>query len=323
MPARPEPEPAWLGLDLGGTNTKLGLLGPTGLILVEETPSLVHQGPADWVARMAARARELMDRAAGQGLRVAGVGLGSPGALDREAGRVLFSPNLPSFNGFALGEELSRALGLPVALENDANLHALGEFHFGAGGGTRDLACLTLGTGVGGGLILGGRLVVGALGIGGELGHALVVSGGRDCPCGARGCLEAYASATALSGMLDEALAAGRDSLLPPGSPVEDMARAAAQGDALARELFASAGLALGRMAADLAVICGLDLVVVGGGVAQAWQWMEPAARRELAARLRMTDPARVEMAPSSLGSQAPLLGAGSLARIVHDGGAG
>ncbi|MCB2188671.1 MAG: ROK family protein [Deltaproteobacteria bacterium] len=306
---------AWLGIDLGGTNTSLGLVGEDGLWETRRLATRAAEGPEAWLDRLAPLARELGEAAARRGSPLAGVGLASPGSLDREAGRVVFSPNLPSFNGYPLGSELSAALDLPVALENDANLYALGERTFGAGQSRDDLACLTLGTGVGAGIILGGHLVVGPLGSGGELGHMVVEPAGRTCGCGVAGCLEAYASATGLKGMLAEALQQGRETTLGPGDDPHQMHQAAQAGDALARELWARAGRALGRAVAALVVTCGLDLVIIGGGLAAAWpDFLAPAAREELARRLRIVEPERVKLVPGVLGDQAPLLGAAGLA---------
>jgi len=300
---------AWLGVDIGGTNTRVGLVDDGGLIAARGFPTRPTAGVGPWAQRLRQEAAEL------RGPDPLGVGVACAGVLDVRAGLVLRSPNLPSFNGQALVGLVSEALGLPAVLENDANLYALGEQSFGAGQGHADLACLTLGTGVGGGLIMDGRLVRGPLGSAGEIGHTLVVGDGRLCGCGARGCLEAYASATGLRGMLLEALAAGRQTSLGRDDSVAAMDAAAWAGDALARELFAVAGMALGRAFADLVCTLGLDLIILGGGVARGWELMRPAAQEELTRRLRVLDPARVRVILGALGDDAPVLGAAALAR--------
>ena len=246
----------------------------------------------------------------------AGAGLGSPGTLDRQTGRVLFSANLPTFKDFALVPELAQALNLPVALENDANLFGLGEFHFGAGQGQRDLACFTLGTGVGGGVILDGRLVVGPLGIGGELGHSLVVPEGRLCACGAPRmpgglCLGhgfAWYAGRGPEGRAGFGFAARQPG--GPDSPGRRGRRCLGEGAFRhRRQILGAHGGPGGRCSTAWTWWCW------GGGMAQAWSWMEPAARQALSSRLRILDAARVDIVTSLLGFKAPLWGAAALAR--------
>lgn len=306
---------AVVAVDLGGTNVRLALVRGREVLAREHFATRDYDGPQALIARLAQAVGHLAEQARRQGLEPAGLGVASPGVIDRAGGVVRFSPNLPGWRDVPFCRLLGQVSGLNMALENDANLYALGEYLYGAGQGARDLACLTLGTGVGGGLIVEGRLVVGALGSGGEIGHSLVEPAGRPCGCGARGCLEAYASATGLTGMLAEGLAAGRASDLNQGASPEEMARAARAGDPLAGELFAQAGQALGRGIANLVAFTGLDLVVIGGGLLPAWPLMEPACRQEMHERLCIVDPAAVEIATSKLGGAAPLLGAAAWAR--------
>lgn len=308
---------AWVGIDLGGTNARLALVHQGQVMEHLRFATEAGRGPDDLVRRLANGVAELGRSAATQGLTLAGVGIASPGVLDRARGVVLASPNLPAMEGYPLAERLAAVCGAPVALENDANLYALGEHRFGAGQGVDDLICLTLGTGVGGGLILGGRLVVGPLGCGGEIGHTLVEPGGRECGCKARGCLEAYASATGLTAALQEALAVGRPTSLGPGDGVRAMDLAAQAGDPLAVELFRQAGLMLGRALANLVALTGLELAIIGGGVAKGWGLMESGCRAGLADRLRVVDPGRVRIVAAALGEQAPLLGAAALAQTT------
>lgn len=303
---------AWLGIDLGGTNTKVGLVAESGLLARERFATRAGQGTGQWLESL----RRAVDKLSGRGPSPAAVGVASPGVIQRPEGVVLYSPNLPAWNNFALAEEVGKALDLKAAVENDANCYALGEHHFGAGKG-RDMACFTLGTGVGGGLIIGGQLVIGPLGTGGELGHTLAISGGRICACGAVGCVEAYASATGLKGMLHEALDQRRQTALDRDSQASDMADAARAGDGLALELLAMAGRALGMAFANVVTFTGLDLIIIGGGVAPAWPLMAEAARSAMEERLHMIDPAELDIQLTQLGNDAPILGAAAIARGI------
>ena len=304
----------FIGVDLGGTNTRVGLADENGLLRLERFVTQAGEGPEQWLKHLGRICAELKESAAKSGLAIGGLGLGTPGILDRARGVVVSSPNLPRWVGFSLADGVSQVCGLPTAVENDANLYALGECRFGAGKGRDDLACFTLGTGVGGGVILGGRILVGALGSAGELGHINVEPQGRPCGCGARGCLEAYASATGFKGMLAEALAQGRQTSLGPGDGVKRITEACEQGDALARELMDQAGRALGRAINNLVATIGVELVVLGGGVAKSWPMMEPETRRELGARMHMVDASRIIITRSELEDTAPVLGAAVLA---------
>jgi glucokinase len=301
---------AWLGIDLGGTNTRVGLVDLGGLVAREHFSTEAAQGTGQWLDNL----RQAAYKLSGQGLKPAGVGVASPGIIQRPQGVVTRSPNLPAWNGFPLADEVGKALGLPTQVENDANCYALGEFHFGAGGG-RDLACFTLGTGVGGGLIIDGKLVIGPLGTGSELGHTLAVNGGRTCGCGAKGCVESYASATGLLGMLSDALDQGRETELGRKSKASDIAAAAQAGDGLAQELFSQAGWALGQAFANVATFTGLDLIILGGGVSSSWPLMANAAENALQERLHLVPPKRIEIRLAQLGDDAPLLGAPAIAR--------
>ncbi len=306
--------PAVVGVDLGGTNTRVALIQEGEFVKIARFPTQAQSGAAELITRLSAVINAMADLGRQRGEEPVGLGVASPGVIDRQRGVVLFSPNLPGFGNLALAYQLSQACGLPTFLENDANLFALGEHRFGAGRGESDLVCLTLGTGVGGGLIVDSRLAVGPLGCGGEIGHTLVEPGGRLCGCGARGCLEAYASATGLTGMLREEMARGRRSLMGPQDEVTRMAQAALRGDALGRELFGLAGRALGRAVANLVATTGLKLVIIGGGVAPAWPLMEPACRREMEERLRIVDHRQVRLVTAELEERAPLLGAAAFA---------
>lgn len=228
-----------IGIDVGGTKVALAVADDTGLILARtQRPTAPSGQPRSDVDRLVAEARALM---AGQGDAAGGlraVGVSVPGPVDRATGTVHSPPNLPSWDAVPVGDWLADALGAPVRVENDANAAALAEWRFGAGRGVQDMVLLTMSTGIGGGLILGGRLYAGAVGTAGELGHIAVEPGGELCACGLRGCLEAYAGGAAwarrLRAITPEGgrvfdLAGGRDGITP-----RQVVQAAHEGDGFA-----------------------------------------------------------------------------------------
>jgi glucokinase len=199
-----------------------------------------------------------------------GLGVAAPGPVEHGSGLVLEAPNLGWKDPVDLGAELARATGLQTFLGNDANFAALGEARFGAGRGASSLIYLTVSTGIGGGIIIDGKLLVGAHGAAGEAGHTVIYRDGRSCHCGNSGCLEAYASGTALAERALEAIQQGRSSTLAlAGAEIEaeQVAEAAAQGDPLAQELIHEASTALGIGVRNLLHLLDPEVVVIGGGV--------------------------------------------------------
>ncbi len=187
---------AVIGVDLGGTNLRTALLSPNGTILEKhKEATLASDGWKKVVLRLINNIKSQQDFAQRRGLSVDAVGVGAPGVILGEKGIVVKSPNFPDWNNLPLRDELERALHLPVVIENDANAAALGEQWLGAGQGIGSMILLTLGTGVGGGIVLNGRIWHGADGMAGEIGHMTIVPDGRKCGCGNTGCLEMYASA--------------------------------------------------------------------------------------------------------------------------------
>jgi glucokinase len=289
-----------VGLDLGGTALKAGAITPDGEVLAERSVSPpFERGPEAVLDALAQTARAL---------GVAGeVGVGVPGLLDRERGRVLTSPNLPGFVDLDVRGGLARRLGLEPArvhVENDANAAALGEQWLGAGRDVQDLLLLTLGTGIGGGLILGGRLIVGA-GLGGEAGHVVVEPAGPICGCGARGCVEALASARAASA---RAKAAG----LPreaPGDLEVLAARARAGGADEARLLF-EIGRDLGHLLAVVTSLLDLRCYVFGGGFSAALDTLDAGIRAGVDERCYGSRAASLRLSCAGLGPSAGWIGA-------------
>jgi glucokinase len=311
-----------MGIDLGGTNVRLALVDSQGQILSRwerATASMPHQGAL--VATLAADLIKAGESARDQGLEIKGVGIGVPGRILPQAGRVDFSPNIPALNDCPLVQRLSALVNWPLFLQNDANLFALGEHWLGAGVGHEHMLGITLGTGVGGGLILNGQLWAGAEGTSGEVGHVTVDPEGRKCHCGNRGCLETMASAFWTVLWVKEQLAQGASSWLrelyetdPDAIGGETLVVAALQADPLARRAFDRVGRSLGQAIAGVVHLLGLSRVVIGGRFAQAWEVFSLPLQEELHRRLTLFPPEEVSVCPAQLEDDAGLVGAACLA---------
>jgi glucokinase len=309
---------ATIGLDIGGTKISGCILDSNGVILARARKGSPAHDPGAIVDEAADLIRELsLER------EIDAVGVACAGLIDRTGSTVLFAPNL-AWRDLPLKQLLESALDLPVTIENDANAAAWGEFRFGAAVGTGDMVLVTVGTGIGGGVVTNGVLLRGAFGIAGELGHMRVVPGGVRCGCGNRGCWEQYASGNALVREARELVVSGtphaaRLSELCAGDPDRltgpDVTRAAAEGDPAAIELLSDLGTWIGEGAASVAAILDPELVVLGGGVAEAGGLLiDPAVvafRRQLTGRGHRPE-ARFVLA--SLGNDAGMIGAADLA---------
>ncbi len=317
------PHRVYIGVDIGGTNLRSALVDDSGNILeIKKNQIRIDLGTRAAFERLAAQCLELSQSARRAGLEVEAVGLGVAGKIDRAAGKVLFSPNLPAMDGFPLGEELSERTGLPVFMENDAKAFCVGESVAGAAKGLDNWVGITLGTGTGGCLFLGGRLWEGeGLGFCAEIGHMIVEPGGPLCACGSRGCLETFASARAIVHGAKALIAEGTVN----GGPLADLSaagdissesvyRCAAAGDARALSLFQKAGWALGIAFANLFSILGIRRGIVGGGVSAAWDLFIGPLRQSLAQNISMLDPQRAKIMRSTLGDRAALIGAAKMA---------
>ena len=294
------------GIDVGGSALKLGVMARDGSRRAERSLPVEPGQPA---ARILAEAARILRGLAGGPL--AGVGVGLPGLLDRAAGCVRHSPNLAWLEQVPVAAELAPHLGLErgaIRLENDANVAALGEQWLGAARDERDLLLLTLGTGIGGGLILGGALFAGPGGLAGEVGHVGIDPAGPPCGCGSRGCLERFASASAAR---QRALARG----LPAEAP-GDLVRLAArarEGAGPERTLLEEVGHDLGRGLAAVCVLLDLRTFVFGGGFSAALDVLEPGIRRALRTHVFGEREGSVRLLRATLGPSAGWIGAARL----------
>jgi glucokinase len=244
-----------------------------------------------------------------------GIGMGVAGLVRGREGRVVTSPNLPRWEDAPARDLLQDAAGLPVRLDNDANAFALGEYRWGAGNRSPDSVYLTLGTGVGGAVISGGRLIRGAEGFAGEPGHLTLHLDGIPCPCGNQGCAERYLGNHDLVRAAREHDGFAGDRRLAQADPLtaRKLAEAAEAGSEVARDVFEAAGRALGGLLVTLVNLYNPERVVIGGGVAQAGSLLFEPARAFLVARSLVARRAAPEVLPASLGTEAGLLGAAAL----------
>ena len=294
-----------IGLDLGGTNLRAAAIDESGKVLERTAGSTnLSEGRDALMDDMTAAVLRLRDS---QGIStLAGVGIAIPGFILMKEGVVTGNPNLPGFENFPVRDEMQQRLGIPFILENDANAAALGEKWMGAGKDVDDLAILTLGTGIGGGVIVDGKVLHGFVGMGGELGHMTVNPTGNPCGCGNRGCLEKHASATAVVSMA-RLLALGQN------LTAEDVYHMAMAGNEHAKTCFRVMGQSLGIALANLVNIFNFPLYLLSGGMLGAWDLFAPPMFEEIAGRsftYRATKP-RIEKAV--LGNEAGMFGAACL----------
>ena len=301
-----------LAVDVGGTKLAVGVVDREARVLASErmaTPRAVSAD--DLFHALEDLCRRVLDAS---GARVAAIGVGCGGPMEYPAG--LVSPlNIPVWRGFPLRQRLARAFGLPCVVDNDANALALGEHWRGAGQGSANMVGMVVSTGVGGGIILEGRLLHGQSGNAGHIGHIIVWPGGPLCGCGAHGCIEGVASGTGLARRLEVALADGAETQLGHGASAAQIAVAAREGDALATELFRTAGEGVGRGIASAAALLDLELVAIGGSIAlHAWDLLGPPLLAELERSARLDFTRTVRVVQARLGDTAGLYGATQLA---------
>jgi len=309
---------AWIGIDIGGTNIKLAVVGESGRVLdrgVIET--VAPEGPAAAFTRIHAAAAALS-----RGREISGVGVACAGLIDVEKGLLRSSPNLASWEGAPLRRIAKRHFSLPISVDNDANSAAWGEVCAGGRKGASDLVFITLGTGVGGGIVAGGRLVRGVSNYAGEVGHTTVDPAGPRCRCGNRGCLEAIAGSY---GMIRRARALARER---PGRYLSKwierdrrkltpalIAEAARKGDGAARRVLRETGEALGTAIASLVNLLNPEAVIIGGGVSEAFDLLSPHVHRVVERRAFPEPAAQVRIERSQLGNDASVIGAAMFAR--------
>jgi glucokinase len=303
--------------DLGGTHLRAAAIDETGYIYHQlKKPTPQASQAMDVVRALVEAARECENKTREDGA-ILTISAAIAGTVNVEEGVVLTAPNISCLAGFRLAEALRAELQRPALIENDANAAAVGEMWQGAAHGAGSIVCITLGTGVGGGIILGGKLWRGADGSAGEIGHmAIEPLGGFACACGSQGCLEVYASATAIVRMAVDALPRYPLSTLNTSEDLtaEVVYRAGQEGDELAIEIFRRMGCYLGIGLANLVNILNPEMIVIAGGVANGWDLFAKHALNEVAGRAFPLPASRVQIKRGQCGDNAGLLGAARLA---------
>lgn len=303
-----------IGVDLGGTNLRAAAIGADGTMLGKVSGSTnLHEGRDSVIEDIVKSIRALRDQFGHAGL--SGVGVAVPGFIRIEEGIIVGSNNLPQFDGFPVRDVISQKLGTPVILENDANAAALGEKWMGAGKDVKDLVLLTLGTGIGGGIIVDGRILHGHLGMAAELGHMTVIPNGNPCGCGNDGCLEKHASATAIAAMAR--LVALGDSL--EASDVYNIAVSETENAWKARRIFELMGIALGIAIGNLINIFNAPLYLLSGGPLPAWDLFAPAMFTEVRKRSFTFRNTHTRIEKAVLGNEAGLYGAANLPFLLKE----
>ena len=308
---------AVLGIDIGGTKLAAGIVDTEGRMLArDEIPTRAGEGLEPVMDRIVGLGRGLLSRPEAAAVSVQRIGVGCAGPVDLKAGLVLRPPNLPGWTRVPLTELLQHALGLPIVLENDANAAALGEFRYGAGRGAKSIVYMTVSTGIGGGIILDGRIWHGLKDAAGEIGHITVDPDGPLCGCGNRGCLEAISSGTSIARRAKEILAAGRPSELGrvANPTAADVVRLAGEGDPVASAVWDRAVRYLGIGVAAVIAILAPERVAIGGGVSRAGDALFEPLRDHVRRRLKLVPVESVPILPATLGPDVGILGAAAVA---------
>lgn len=306
-----------VSVDLGGTHLRIGAVREDGTVEeVEKGESESRSGSAAVLGRVAQGVRRMAEKIDAQKGKVVGVALGFPGIVDCEKGIVYQSPHFPDWKDLDVLSCFKKELPWPVVIDNDANMAALGEGWKGAGAGLKNFVMLTLGTGVGGGIVIDGHILRGDRGFAGEVGHIGIEAEGPRCACGSHGCLETFVSARGILRLAEESdHVDGRERLLARlGKPVErltvkELYEAARDGDIFAHGIFKRMGYYLGIGIASLTNTLGIENFILGGGVAQAWDFFIEPAKKELSERTYRETAKLVRIKKALLGDNAGLIG--------------
>jgi glucokinase len=317
-------EKLFIGVDLGGTNIKTGCFdAEVKLLASTSAPTQADFGPEYVVDKIIETISQAVEQSGASMDQVQGIGIGAPGPSDLAKGIIVAAPNLPMFRNVPLRKMIIERTGKPTVLENDANAACYGEYVIGAGRGADDIIFLTLGTGIGGGIVTNGQLIHGYGDNAAELGHMIIEMDGRLCGCGQKGCVEAYASANSTVKRAVEAIEAGRTSTLAAiyrdkgKITAKDIYEQLAAGDALAKEITEGTAKALGILCVSLLHVTGPRRIVFAGGMIAAGDLLLSRIRHYFCQYIWPLKPESLEICFATLGEQAGMVGSAALARTI------
>lgn len=317
-------KPYAVGIDIGGTNTVFGIVDKRGHIINQGSiKTAAYKEINEYVTNLAAGVQGIIDQVGGSA-NIKGIGVGAPNG-NYFTGCIEFAPNLPWKGVIPLAQMLTDKLNVPVALTNDANAAAIGEMTYGAARGMKDFIVITLGTGVGSGIVVNGQLVYGHDGFAGELGHTTIIRDGRVCGCGKKGCLETYSSATGVARTAREYLETRKDpsllrELKPEDITSKDVYDAAVQGDKIAQEIFEYTGKLLGESFADFVSFSSPEAIILFGGLTKSGKYIFDPVRKYMEENLLPIFRNKIKLLMSELKeSDAAVLGASALGWEVKD----
>ncbi|SBV90771.1 ROK family protein [uncultured Dysgonomonas sp.] len=317
-------KPYAIGIDIGGTNSVFGIVDKRGHIINQGSIKTgAYKEINEYVDHLSAGVQEIIDQVGGSG-NIKGIGVGAPNG-NFFTGCIEFAPNLPWKGVIPLAQMLTDKLNIPVALTNDANAAAIGEMTYGAARGMKDFIVITLGTGVGSGIVVNGQLVYGHDGFAGELGHTTAIREGRMCGCGKKGCLETYSSATGVARTAREYLQTRKDPSVLRELAIDeitskDVYDAAVKGDKLAKEIFEYTGQVLGESFADFVAFSSPEAIILFGGLIKAGKLIFDPVRKHMEENLLPIYRNKIKLLMSELKeSDAAVLGASALGWEVKD----
>ena len=308
-----------IGIDVGGTNVKIALVNEQGNIIYSNSiPTRAEMGYEYTINNMKEAISELIKETKSEAKSIEGIGFGFPGQIDYQKGIVRLAPNIPGWVDVPIAEIIEKEFGIPTRVDNDVRCAALGELNYGAGIGCENLICITVGTGIGSGLIINGKLVRGASNAAGEIGHIkLDMTGGPLCGCGDRGCLEAFASGPSIVAMAEEYIKGGKSTkyreLANPDITPYIVSEAAKQGDPVAKRIFTIVGEYIGIGLASVVNLLNPEKIIIGGGVAAAGDLLLNPIKESLIKRAMPIAGSAVEIVPAQLGNSAGVIGASLL----------
>lgn len=308
-----------IGIDVGGTNVKLALVSRQGKIIYSNSiPTHAEMGYEYTVNNIKQAIWDLLKETGSKPEDIEGIGFGFPGQVDYKSGIVRLAPNIPGWVDVPIGEIIEKEFNIPTRVDNDVRCAALGELNFGAGKGCENLICITVGTGIGSGLIVNGKLVRGASNAAGEIGHIkLQMNGGPICGCGDTGCMEAFASGPAIVAMAEDYIRGGKSTkyreLANPEITPYIVYEAAKAGDAVARRIFTIMGEYIGIGLASVVNLLNPEKIIIGGGVAAAGDFLLTPIKETIKERAMKIAGETVAVVPAELGNTAGVIGASML----------